>query len=126
MTVDGLLELRRDLRLAQARIRPEGAKVVERGALNIKNGLAESARRIRHAPTHLPYFPRSISYDLNGLTAEIGPDKDRGGTQAALGNILAFGSRNNPALWDITKPLLDEEPRFVEQVADLAVRLLEP
>lgn len=51
---------------------------------------------------YAPAFPYSITYDLtvyrgfgvSMLRSEIGPDKDR--PQGALGNLLEFGSVNNP------------------------------
>lgn len=51
---------------------------------------------------HAPAFPYSITYDVSTFTgfgasiiqADIGPDKDR--NQGALGNLIEFGSINNP------------------------------
>jgi hypothetical protein len=45
-----------------------------------------------------PAFPASITYDTvataTEIRSEIGPDKDR--PQGALGNLIEFGSVNNP------------------------------
>ena len=64
---------------------------------------------------HAPQFPGSITYDFVGMAVgggvagaffggsgsynveiEIGPDKDR--PQGALGNLIEFGSVNNPPM----------------------------
>jgi hypothetical protein len=51
---------------------------------------------------HAPAFPHSITYDVatfqgfgvSVLQSDIGPDKDR--PQGALGNLIEYGSINNP------------------------------
>lgn len=73
-------------------------KAVEVGARNVKTDWADFSGGLPHAK----HFPRSITYDITtfqgfGLSiikAEIGPDKDR--PQGALGNLLEYGSVNNP------------------------------
>jgi len=101
----------------------EAAKVVEKGALNIKNGARERISGLRHAPA----YPRSITYDvwrdLRGPLAEIGPDKNK--RQGALGNILEFGSPTS-APHPHMRPATEEElPRYEKAMEDLAARLLE-
>ncbi|MBX6358155.1 MAG: hypothetical protein IRZ05_20190 [Micromonosporaceae bacterium] len=101
----------------------EAAKVVEKGALNIKNGARKRISGLKHAPA----YPRSIGYDigwdLRGPVAEIGPDKNK--RQGALGNILEFGSPTSAPHPHI-RPALDEElPRYEKAMEDLAARLLE-
>jgi len=101
----------------------EAAKVVEKGALNIKKGAQARVSGLRHAPA----YPRSITYDmgwdLRGPVAEIGPDKTK--RQGALGNILEYGTVNNAPIPHI-KPATDEElPRYERAMEDLAARLLE-
>ncbi|MER6487617.1 hypothetical protein ABT264_29180 [Streptomyces virginiae] len=90
---------------------------VTRGALNIKNDWRDNARA--SSGRHARLYPNSISYDVTpipgGAKAEIGPDKGR--AQGALGNLLEFGSVNNPPHNDGGRALLAEEPRFVLQVA---------
>lgn len=108
-----------DLDEIPAEKRPEFRKVVERGALNIKNGLRDDARghpRYRH-------FPTSISYDMVGeLSAEIGPDKAR--VQGALGNILYFGTSKNGPQLNFEGPLHRETQRFEDHIADVAEDIL--
>ena len=99
--------------------RPEFRKVVEKGALNIKNGLRADAAG---HPTYR-YFPTSISYDMTGeLEAEIGPDKAR--VQGALGNILYFGTSKNAPQLNLEGPLHRETQRFEDHIADVAEDIL--
>lgn len=126
MQVEGLSELHGSFLLAEARITGETEKVIRKGALNVKTGMAEDARVA--APRHAPYFPQSISYDITTtateVEAEIGPDKDRLGRQGALGNLLAFGSRNNAPVWDHAAALEREGQPTEQFVGEAAERLL--
>lgn len=79
---------------------------VEVAAVNVRDTARKNATGMAHAPA----FPRSISYDIgagysfarenfggggaDSITAEIGPDKAR--PQGALGNLIEYGSVNNP------------------------------
>ncbi len=73
---------------------------VETTARHIRDDWREAADGMAHAPA----FPASITYDIasmahvsldfSSIRAEIGPDKDR--AQGALGNLIEFGSVNNP------------------------------
>lgn len=90
-------------------------KAVEVTARNIKDHWRDQSKGL----SHLPAFPHSISYDIgvghrqslgqmaesigsgsitsaqsSTLVAEIGPDKDK--PQGALGNLIEYGSVNNP------------------------------
>ena len=112
-------QLARDLDAIPAEKRPQFRKVVEKGALNIKNGLRADAAG---HPTYR-YFPTSISYDMTGeFSAEIGPDKDR--VQGALGNILYFGTSKNGPQLDLEGPLHRETQRTVDYIADVAEDIL--
>ncbi|MEU4570834.1 hypothetical protein, partial [Micromonospora sp. NPDC023956] len=55
----------------------EVRKVVQRGALNIKNDARRRVQGLRHAPA----YPYAITYDSTetptGASADIGPDKER-------------------------------------------------
>jgi hypothetical protein len=108
-----------DLDQVPAETRPKFSKVVEKGALNIKNGLRADAAG---HPTYR-YFPTSISYDMTGeFSAEIGPDKER--VQGALGNILYFGTSKSGPQLSIEGPLQKEIPRFEDAIADVAEDIL--
>lgn len=102
---------------------PAVDRVVSRGALNIKNAMVREAE----ADGSYKHFSRSISYDraysLGVIGYEVGPDKGRRGTQAALGNLLYFGSVNNGSALDIEVGLREEEPRLVENLARVATEL---
>ena len=90
-------------------------QAVEVTARHVKDDWRDAAQGLAHAPA----FPYSVGYDIgagNGLsvgqsasaviaggvtsagsstvTAELGPDKDR--RQGALGNLIEYGSMNNP------------------------------
>lgn len=106
-----------------ARIAPTDArKVVAKGALNIKD---DARRRIRGL-AHARAYPSSITYDLwpnwRGAVAEIGPDKAK--RQGALGNLLEYGSVNNPPHPHLAPALAAERPRFERAMEDLAVDAL--
>jgi hypothetical protein len=67
-------------------------------AKNIDKDWERESKGMAHAPA----FPYSITYDISTFSgfgfsviqADIGPDKDR--PQGALGNLIEFGSVNNP------------------------------
>ena len=126
MTADvrELVQLARALEVTSRAAGVEMAAIVSRGALNVKNVWRANARAT--AGRHARMYPSSVSYDVTpipgGATAEIGPDKSR--LQGALGNLLEFGSVNNPPHNDGGRALLVEEPRFAEQVEQLADRAL--
>ena len=105
------------------RARRDARAVVRRGAVNIKRDWRANARG--SAPKHAPYYPQSISFDVNPYgpnvtLAIIGPDK--GGPQGALGNLLEYGSAKNPPHRDGGRALDVEEPRFEAQMALIADR----
>ncbi|MFE6785196.1 hypothetical protein ACFVFF_23355 [Streptomyces sp. NPDC057680] len=106
-----------------AEAEPQMVAVVTRGALNVKNGWRANA--IATAGRHARRYPYSIGYDVTplpgGATAEIGPDKAK--TQGPLGNLLEFGSSNNPPHNDGGRALIAEAPAFEAHVAALADRL---
>lgn len=108
------------LRTAQAQVLRAVQPVVSKGALNIKNEWRSNATQ--SAGAHARLYPASITYDLNpgsdSVEAVIGPDK--GARQGALGNLLEFGSVNNPPHNDGGRALDAEDPRFVDAVSAAA------
>lgn len=113
-----------DLGKAAAIAPAEAAKVVTKGAVNIK---ADARRRVSGMP-HIPAYPRSITFDAVrvtrlGATTEIGPDKER--RQGKLGNILEYGSPKRPPVPHLSPAAEAEEPRFRKAMEDLAVKALE-
>lgn len=101
----------------------EAGRVVSRGALNIKRDAQGRVQGLKHAPA----YPRSISYDTEvtatGAEAEVGPDKHR--RQGALGNLIEFGSVNNPPNPHMIPAADAELPRFEKAMTDLGARMLE-
>lgn len=119
MDTHELVQLAVDLDKVPEETRPKFSKCVDRGALNIKNGMRADAAG---HPTYR-YFPTSISYDMTGeFSAEIGPDKDR--VQGALGNILYFGTSKSGAQLNINGPWMREMPRLEDAIADVAEDIL--
>jgi hypothetical protein len=90
--------------------------VIEASALRTKNIARRRASGIKHAPS----YPNSITYDVHGLTAEIGPDKDL--RQGALGNILEFGTSKNGPIPHLGPALTEAGPEFVEGITAVGVK----
>lgn len=66
-----------------------------RKALSVTaRNVRDTARKNATGMAHATAFPYSITYDVGATGAEIGPDKDR--PQGALGNLIEYGSVNNP------------------------------
>lgn len=115
--------LERHLARSIPRIRRDSRAVVMHGALNIKNDWRANARQT--ARKHGKHYPRSIGFDIapygpDIVMATIGPDK--AGPQGALGNLLEYGSVNNPPHNDGGRALAAELPRFAAQMELLAAR----
>lgn len=90
ITVTGLAEWRRDLLRAADTLDDAVAKVVGRGAFNVKRDWAR-----RWSGLHgLPRLAASISYDIERagglISADIGPNLQR--TQGPLGHLIEFGT----------------------------------
>lgn len=91
------------------------AAVVAETATAARDILREDAKghpKARH-------FPNSITHDVRGLAAEIGPDKNR--RQGALGNLLYFGSVNNAPVLPAPSTALERvRPLFEAGIAEAA------
>lgn len=97
-----------------AMVAPLGT-IVETAAAKIEKDMRSKAGGVGHAPS----FPSSITHDARGLSAEIGPDKNR--RQGALGNLLYFGSVNNGPVLEHPQAALDRaRPAFEAAVAKVA------
>lgn len=97
---------------------PETNKILEKGALKIKNGLVSNLQGSRS----FKGMAGSISYDpkFSGLTSlgyVIGPDKARRG--GALGNIAFFGTSRGGGTVDLEGPLREEAPVIEGLLEDL-------
>lgn len=102
---------------------------VEVTSRHIKDDEREDSKGLAHAPA----YPYSVGYDIKILhgfgvsviQSEIGPDKDR--RQGALGNLLEYGSINNPPKAFGKKALQRNEADFqrgIERALDDAERAL--
>nr|WP_119589186.1 hypothetical protein [Streptomyces scabiei] len=116
-------ELARVFRANGARAQVQARAVVARGALNVKN--AWRANATASSGRHARLYPASISYDMRphptGASAEIGPDKGR--PQGSLGNLLEFGSVNNPPHMDGARALAAEAAAFTLHVAAIGAQM---
>lgn len=110
-------------RVNAVRAQMQAVAVVNRGALNVKNGWKANATAT--ARRHARLYPNSISYDMRphptGAQAEIGPDKSK--PQGALGNLLEFGSVKNPPHNDGGRALEAEAPAFMAHVAAIGMQM---
>lgn len=120
----GLAELQRALGEVPDETMRDARKVVARGSLNIKNDAKGRAADIRMAP----HYARTISYDTEvrgtTITAEIGPDKAKGG-QAHLGHIFEYGIPTTAPHPHLGPALDAETPKFERYVEQLGVDVLE-
>ncbi|MFG3340534.1 hypothetical protein [Glycomyces sp. NPDC048151] len=94
----------------------EVVKVGEKAALNIKKDWA----RAWSGHAHIPALPGAVNYDRrirgNEIEWEIGPDKSR--PQGPLGNIIEFGTVNNPPIPGGLPALDREAPRLERYLGD--------
>ena len=100
-------------------------KAVEVTARHVRDTGRKNATGLAHAPR----FPFSITYDIDispaGVVAEVGPDKDR--AQGALGNLIEYGSVNNPPQGIMHGALQANEADFergIERATDDALKAL--
>lgn len=118
--VNELNRLALDLGKAGYRMTGRAIKATEVAANKIKKDAQQAISGLKHAP----HYPRSITYDLkvrvNGVSAEIGPDKDR--TQGALGNILEFGTVKNPPFAHLGPAYDREVPEWLKALGEEAER----
>lgn len=122
-----LTRLADDLDKAPARCIAAVAPAIKRGAYNIKKdafwriqGVVAGGRGYARA------YPYSISYDIytapTRVVAEIGPDKNK--PQGALGNLLEFGSANNPPYPHLMPAARTEQPKAELAVTKAALRAM--
>lgn len=121
MDCSELTKLAADLGKGNAATVAGARGILNTGALKIKTGMIADARK--GSGKHAKRFPSSITYDLKGLDAEIGPDKSR--PQGALGNLMYFGTSTlPPVISDIAGPLKKEAPVFMGLLSELAAKYL--
>jgi hypothetical protein len=127
MTYD-LRMLAHDISEAPVRAQRDVVAIVEHGALNIKNRWRDAAKA-SDVHKHAPAYPYSISYDMvlgaalvGHVEAVIGPDKAK--NQGALGNLIEFGSINNPPHNDGGRALDAEAVKFEAEIAKVTLDAL--
>lgn len=118
--------LARDLGRVPAEAVPAVYAAVKRGAHNVKTDASERISGLAHAP----HYPRSISYDMlplaamrGRISAVVGPDARRD-LQGGLGNILEYGTSNNPPRPHLAPALDAEGPAFAAAVVAAARQAL--
>lgn len=121
-----LSKLAADIGKAPSRSGRTLRQAIEVTATKVRNSAREKSSGLEHAPA----FPASITYDIganhsllretlggggaDSIVAEIGPDKDR--PQGALGNLLEYGSINNPPRGIMHGALQENEADFEKGV----------
>lgn len=111
-----------DLGRASIKVATGAVAMVHRGS----NNVVRDAKKLSSGMSHAPHYPDSIGYDVKvsagSIGAEIGPDKDK--RQGALGNLLEYGSVNNPPHSHLGPALDREGPKFMDAAADLGEDIL--
>lgn len=103
-------------------LQDEVLKVGERGALNIKRDWQQAWS----GHSYIAPLSRAVSYDRRShgseVEWEIGPDKAR--PQGALGNIIEFGTVNNPPIPGGMPALDKETPRTEKALGEVLEKIL--
>lgn len=120
--VTGDKEVAASLDLAASRSIPAVRAVVEHGANNIKTDARARISGLAHAPAYPDAISYDVTYGMGSVTGEVGPRKER--RQGALGNILEYGTVNNPPIPHLGPALRTEEPKFIDALEALGVDLL--
>jgi hypothetical protein len=125
--VDGLDELRAELKLIPDRILDEGEKIVGKAMSQIKKGTAQRVRADR--PAHLPHLVRTsswISYDVDRrgqvIRGEIGADMEK--EQGGLDLYYTYGTAHSAPHNHWWQSLDEEMPRFEKYADELLERLI--
>lgn len=116
--IDGVDAVIRGVSAKQHSVVKDVMATTIKAAINVEEAARESASGLAHAPA----YPQSITHDvratLTGVEAEIGPDK--GLAQGALGNLIEYGSVNNPPHNDLGQAHDAEEPVWVRHMTEIA------
>jgi hypothetical protein len=96
--------------------------VVAKGCLNIKTATQRRWTGLSNAPL----LARAVTYDTHltptGAWGEVGPDKDK--RQGDLGNLIEYGSVNNPPHPGLAPSAAEEDPRFGQALEDLGAKAM--
>jgi hypothetical protein len=126
MTTDSseLEALAADLQAVPARMVPKVERVVSKGALNVKNQM----RRDAESSGHFGMIAGTINYDLvvgefagdASIEASIGPNASLGGAAQLAGAYYGWSRGGGGTIPDPAIALGEEEPRFIQSLAELA------
>lgn len=127
MSMDGseVFALAADLGTKPAAAMREVRPVLERGALNMKRGMAKDFAD----SWHFAGIAGTISYEVTAagdtITAEVGPDKARGGI-ASLAGIAYFGGANGGGgtIPDPVHVIDAEVPRVIDYLGKIGGDIL--
>lgn len=116
---NGAREFAAVIKHAAADITSEAEKVVFKGATNVKKEM----QRTISSSTHFKGAAPSVTFDMDGLSAEIGPEK-ASGAGGAIMNIGYFGGvrGGGGTVEDPEEPLIRETPNVQKWLADAAYR----
>ena len=121
--IQGARELMADLASLPTQVQREVPKVIERGALNIKNQMRSEI--LQSAVGQKRGVESSITYDLHdgGYLAEIGPRK---GGPGSIANIAYFGGAHGGggSAPDPRGALEAEAPNVEREILDIVSRVL--
>lgn len=110
-----------DLGKAGRKATLSAAAVIKHAAVNIKTNMQDD---ISQHP-HFDEVARDISFDIRGLSVEVGPVTGRGkGHQGSLAFIAAYGASSTPAFWDHTAALRKELPAIEKFLGQIGVESL--
>jgi hypothetical protein len=117
--VSGGREFAAVVRHAAADIVPAVEKVVFKGAMNIKSEMQSALRGSAHFKGVAP----SVTFDIEGLSAEIGPERGAG-SGAPLAHFAYWGGANGGGgtVEDPEEALKREAPVFTKHVLAEAVK----
>jgi hypothetical protein len=122
--IEGLDELRAELRLIPDRLLDEGERIVGKALSNIKSGAVQRVRADR--PAHLPHMARSYSYDVDRrghvIRGEAGADMEK--LQGRLDIYYTYGTATSAPHNHWWASLDEELPRFMKYADDLLDRLV--
>lgn len=121
--VSGAREFAAVVRHAARDITPEAEKVLFKGAMNVKKDLQSQMRK----SSSFSELAGAITFDIDGLSAEIGPTKAHRGGNGTLGfgaNIAYFGGANGGGgtVEDPEEAGKREAPYFEKWLAEAAVK----
>lgn len=124
-TLDGFIASLR--RAASNAVAAQAEKVVKKTAVQVKKGWVANAKESVAGAGHARAYPYSITFDdpvrtAAGVEVEVGPDKAK--RQGALGNLIEYGSVNNPPHWDGKRAAEAETPAFEKHMADLGEAMI--